>query len=159
MTYPEDFSKIQKLLINITSFVALGLIIAFLCGVVALSQQFYLVNLFAVGVLISGYYAFEYAINGGGSLWNCLKEDFKMYGVNGSEYRTNYIKEQFQKMPNLTIGGRKQTWSMIDKQFTEQDYSDCANDVLGTGLYFWITKLVIPLGIVAFVTQRHFLIF
>ena len=158
MSHPQELTGSKKVLVNIAAFFIFIAIVASVLGVVYLAKEYFLVNLAVIGLIWFGFFAFEYAINGG-SFWRCFKEDFKLFGINGLKHRINFVKKEFKNLPNLTICGNKKSWSMKDGGFTEQEYLDCANDVLGKGYYFWISKFVVPLGIVLFAAQRHFLIF
>jgi hypothetical protein len=132
-------------------FKELGIFVAMLLITCVLA---YLVNQFLVAQLILlilcwiGFFSFEYAINGG-SLKTDLISDFEYFGFNGQAKRTEFAKLQLSKDYDNTIITSKRSWSSKE-EYTEKEYIECGNDILGSGYYFWISKFLIPFSIATY---------
>lgn len=122
-------------------------IILFLVFGAFLVANFKVAQLALLAFIWIALFSAEYALNGG-TLWRCFKEDLSLYGINGSQRRGEFAKKELSGIANTTISGSKRMWrSEESHSYTEKDYIDCGNDILGRGYYFWISKFIIPITI------------
>lgn len=98
-----------------------------------------------------GFFSFEYAINGG-SLKRCLIEDFSLFGINGKKHRAAFAKRELSD--NSAILGLKNTWT-LKEIYSDEQYLECGNDILGKGYYFWTSKFVIPISIAIYLIYKY----
>jgi hypothetical protein len=118
-------------------------------GLIAfLVNQFLIAQLALLILCWFGFFGLEYAINGG-SIKRCFPEDFSLYGINGEARRAEFAKKQLCPKYDATVCGSKRTWHSRDN-YSEKEFIECGNDILGKGYYFWISKFIIPIAIATF---------
>jgi hypothetical protein len=128
-------------------------VLTVIIALIAYLVKHYLVFQLALVVLFwLAFFGFEYAINGG-SITRCLPEDFRLYGVNGEQKRAIFAKKKLNPDYDSTICGTKRTWHSRE-EYTEKEYIECGNDILGKGYYFWFSKLIIPFSIALYLIVK-----
>lgn len=149
--------NLKNIFTHIAAIIIILIVLAIVSFLYKMSGRYYIVNIFTVSTLYSGYLTFEYALNGS-SLKRGLMFDYKMFNFGRFEKRLQYIKDGF-KDSNLAICGSMKTWSNWDKDeiHDEQWYIDCTNDVFKCQMYYvWVSRVIIPICLLILITHLHY---